>query len=82
MAFVDWLTFDCKFLQKGDGYFEWWFVPQFLWLMMGFLAWITAGFCAAARSGSKGQKLFGILLAIAAGPFYFVYVYFAKSYCR
>lgn len=53
----------------------------FVWVFIGFVAFILSLMCFA-RSGSKFDKIMGLLLAIFFGPFYFLFYIFNKDYCR
>lgn len=52
-----------------------------IWGMFGFFAFIMSLVCWG-RSGSTGEKIFGVLLAMFMGPFYFIYFYASGTYCK
>jgi hypothetical protein len=52
-----------------------------LWAIAGLLALLWSILCFG-KSGSTGQKVAGILLAIFFGPFYFIYYWTVQNYCR
>ena len=52
-----------------------------LWLITGFIAFITSAICFI-RSGTIGEKILGLLLALLLGPFYFIFFIFADNYCK
>ena len=51
------------------------------WLLFGAAAFFFSLVCFG-RSGSFGEKVFGFLLALVFGPFYFVYYFADAAYCR
>jgi hypothetical protein len=51
-----------------------------VWGVVGFAAFITSLVCVG-YSGTFGQKVIGLLLALIFGPFYFIYYGFSKTYC-
>ncbi len=53
-----------------------------IWSLLGLAAFITSLICFGFRSSSLDQKVLGLLVAIILGPFYWLYFYFAKDYCR
>lgn len=53
----------------------------FLWIIIGFIAFITSIVCFG-KSGSTLEKIMGLLLAIFFGPFYFLFYAFNGNYCR
>jgi hypothetical protein len=52
-----------------------------LWLIIGFIAFITSIVCFI-RSGTIGEKIVGLILAILLGPFYFLFFIFRDGYCE
>jgi len=52
-----------------------------IWFLIGFIAFIYSLICFG-KSGSILDKLVGLFLAVSFGPFYFIYLFFYKSYCR
>ena len=52
-----------------------------IWGMFGFAAFVMSLVCLG-RSGSTGEKIFGVLLAMFMGPFYFIYFYASGTYCK
>ena len=52
-----------------------------LWIIFAVIAFIYSLVCFG-KSGSMLDKIFGVLLALFFGPFYFIYLYVYKSYCR
>jgi hypothetical protein len=53
-----------------------------IWSLLGVIAFFTSLVCFGFRSSSVDQKVLGLLVAIILGPFYWLYFYFAKDYCR
>ena len=53
-----------------------------IWSILGVLAFFTSLICFGFRSSSIDQKVLGLLISIILGPFYWLYFYFAKDYCR
>ena len=51
-----------------------------LWVVFGIAAFIMSIVCFG-YSGSTGQHVIGLLLAIFFGPFYWIYFLVVKSYC-
>ena len=51
------------------------------WVLFGILAFFFSLVCFG-YSGSFGEKVFGFILAIIFGPFYFVYYFADGAYCR
>jgi fatty acid desaturase len=51
-----------------------------IWVLAGFSAFITSIICFG-YSGSALQKMFGFLLAILLGPFYWFFYGVSKTYC-
>jgi hypothetical protein len=52
----------------------------FIWIIIGFIAFITSLICFA-RNGTITDKIVGLLLALFFGPFYFLFYAFKKDYC-
>ena len=52
-----------------------------LWLLAGIAAFIWSLVCFG-RSGTMAQKIIGLLLSMFLGPFYWIYFYVSKDYCR
>lgn len=55
-------------------------IALFLWTVAGIAAFIMSIVCFG-RSGTTGQHVIGLVLAILFGPFYWIYYYVAKGYC-
>ena len=53
-----------------------------IWSLLVVIAFFTSLVCFGFRSSSLDQKVLGLLVAIILGPFYWLYFYFAKDYCR
>ena len=53
-----------------------------IWSLLGVVAFFTSLICFGFRSSSLDQKVLGLLVSIVLGPFYWLYFYFAKDYCR
>jgi uncharacterized RDD family membrane protein YckC len=51
------------------------------WVLFGVAAFFFSLICFG-RSGSFGEKVFGFILALLFGPFYFVYYFADGAYCR
>ena len=56
-------------------------VLAFVWGVVGFIAFVYSIVCFG-RSGTTGQHILGLVLAILFGPFYFIYYGVSKSYCN
>ena len=52
-----------------------------LWVAAGIGAFIMSLVCFG-RSGTTMEHVIGVLLAMFFGPFYWIYYFVAKSYCR
>jgi uncharacterized membrane protein len=51
-----------------------------IWAIVGVIAFIMSLVCFG-YSGSTLEKVFGLVIAIFFGPFYWLYYYFNKGYC-
>lgn len=51
-----------------------------IWGLAGFAAFVTSLICFG-RSGTMGQQVAGLVIAVLFGPFYWVYFTSVKSYC-
>ena len=57
-------------------------VFMFAWLIAGMVAFIMSLYCFG-KSGEFSYKIFGFLLAVLFGPFYWLYYGFmGKKYCQ
>lgn len=52
-----------------------------VWVALGIAAFVMSLLCFG-RSGSMTEKIFGFLLSVFFGPFYWVYFMVMKKYCR
>ena len=52
-----------------------------LWTIIGLIAFIHSLVCMG-RSGSTAEKIIGLLLAIFFGPFFYIYFWVNKGYCK
>lgn len=57
------------------------FVFIFIWVMIGFIAFITSIVCFT-KSGTTLDKALGLLLALFFGPLYFLFFAFNDNYCK
>ena len=53
----------------------------FIWGLLGLIAFIYSLYCFTKR-GSPVDKAVGLILAIIAGPFFFLYLYVNRRYCK
>lgn len=53
----------------------------FVWATFGIVAFVFSLICFG-YSGTILEKIVGVLLAIFAGPFYFIYYFASASYCK
>ena len=54
-----------------------------IWILIGLAAFIHSLVCLPeSKSGSAGEKIIGVLLAVLFGPFFYIYYGARKSYCR
>ena len=56
-------------------------IAVFLWAIAGIAAFIMSIVCFG-RSGTTGQHVIGLALAVLFGPVYWIYYYVAKGYCK
>jgi Ca2+/Na+ antiporter len=52
-----------------------------VWVALGIAAFIVSLLCFG-KSGTMTHKIFGFLLAVIFGPFYWVYFIVTKRYCK
>ena len=52
-----------------------------IWTVLGISAFVMSLLCFG-KSGSTSQQIFGFILAVIFGPFYWIYYMVAKKYCR
>jgi hypothetical protein len=52
-----------------------------LWLLFGLIGFVMSLVCFG-YSGSVGEKIMGIIIAIVLGPWYFLYYFSSGSYCK
>ncbi len=53
----------------------------FLWVLLGMAAFIMSLLCFG-KSGKISHQIFGFILALLFGPFYWIYYIVTKKYCR
>lgn len=53
----------------------------FIWSLLGFIAFIYSLYCFG-KSGSVLDKTVGFIVAILTGPFFFLYLYVNRRYCK
>jgi len=51
------------------------------WLLFGLIGFIMSLICFG-YSGSLGEKILGIVIALVLGPWYFLYYFSSGSYCK
>jgi len=51
------------------------------WGLLGIVSFFMSIYCFGYNS-SLGSKIAGLLIAMFFGPFYWIYYYFMKGYCR
>lgn len=56
-------------------------IVAFIWVFAGIAAFVMSLVCFGS-SGTMVQKIVGFLLSVFIGPFYFIYLYVSKDYCR
>ena len=66
-------------LTKGKGIVA--LVLVTVWVLAGISAFVYSLYCFT-KSGTTAEKILGLILAMIAGPFYFIYVAMYKAYCR
>lgn len=52
-----------------------------LWVLAGIAAFVVSLMCFG-RSGSDTSKIFGFILAVFFGPFYWIYFAVSSKYCK
>lgn len=52
-----------------------------LWLLFGLIGFVMSLICFG-YSGSVGEKILGIVIALVLGPWYFLYYFSSGSYCK
>lgn len=52
-----------------------------LWLLFGLIGFVMSLICFG-YSGSLGEKILGIVIALVLGPWYFLYYFSSGSYCK
>jgi hypothetical protein len=52
-----------------------------IWVLAGLAAFIISIYCFT-KSGTTGEKILGLLLAIVLGPLYFIYAALNEKYCK
>lgn len=52
-----------------------------IWFLFGAAGFIMSFICFG-YTGTIGEKLLGLILAIGLGPFYWLYYYSSPSYCK
>lgn len=52
-----------------------------LWLLFGLIGFVMSLVCFG-YSGSIGEKILGIVIALVLGPWYFLYYFSSGSYCK
>ena len=53
----------------------------FLWSLIGFIAFIYSLYCFG-KSGTILDKTVGFIVAVLTGPFFFLYLYVNRKYCK
>lgn len=57
------------------------FTFAILWFTFGLVGFILALVCFG-YSGSTGEKIMGLVIALALGPWFFLYYFSSGSYCK
>lgn len=57
------------------------FILISVFAILGIYSLVKSLLCIG-KSGSVGEKIFGILLAFFTGPFYLIYLYSSDGYCK
>lgn len=52
-----------------------------IWALAGIAAFVYSLYCFT-KSGTTADKVLGLIIAMLAGPFYFIYVAVYQAYCR
>ena len=53
----------------------------FIWSLIGFIAFIYSLYCFV-KSGTLLDKVVGFIIALLTGPFFFLYLYVNRKYCK
>lgn len=57
------------------------FTFAILWFTFGLIGFILSLVCFG-YSGSAGEKIMGVVIALALGPWFFLYYFSSGSYCK
>lgn len=57
-----------------------WFIFTIIWLISAIIGFYMSIICLS-YNGTTGSKIAGFLLAIFAGPFYWLYYIYRSTYC-
>lgn len=74
-------------LAKKDGSTSWTWSLSFIaffaliWIIAGLIAFVMSILCFA-YDGTTVEKILGLILAFIFGPFYWIYYFASKSYCK
>ena len=52
-----------------------------IWIIVGFAAFIASIVCIG-RTGTTSQHVIGLVLSALFGPFYWIYFFVSKDYCK
>ena len=66
--------------EKASGIAVFWIIVG-VWVILGFIAFVLSLTCFG-KSGTLADKIVGLLLALLFGPFYFIYYFVMKDYCK
>ena len=53
----------------------------FVWSLLGLIAFIYSLYCFG-KSGTVLDKTVGFIVALLTGPFFFLYLYVNRKYCK
>jgi heme/copper-type cytochrome/quinol oxidase subunit 4 len=79
------VSYPFKLNKKDESNWTWsWsFLALFIlvWIIAGFMAFVMSLVCFA-RDGTVIEKIVGLLLPFLIGPFYWMYFFMSKTYCK
>lgn len=79
------MDYDMRMYEREDETYDFasWFLLLIVlvWTVAGIVAFLWSIICFG-KSGTMSQQIVGLLLAIFFGPFYWLYYFSVKKYCR
>jgi hypothetical protein len=79
------VSYPFKLTKEGESTWVWsWSFLTFfvlVWIVAGLIAFVMSLVCFA-RDGTAVEKIAGFLLALVFGPFFWIYYFMSKTYCK